>query len=43
MNREFTAWIIIFLTAYIGMQLIGTNFGIALILAELGSMSWRMK
>ena len=43
MNRDFKAWMTIFTGTLIAMKLLGPEFGIAIIIAEVSSIRWKMR
>lgn len=40
---DFITWMITVLTAFIGIKIVGWEFGMALIIAQISSLSWRLE
>ena len=43
MNRDFKAWMTIFTGTLIAMKLLGPEFGIAIIIAEVSVIRWKIE
>ena len=43
MSKDFKEWMTIFTGTLIAMKLLGPEFGIAIIIAEVSSIRWKMR